>query len=401
MTISINSETAPEDLDGYSARLPEHGDLRQVKTKFQPWHHPRKQYVRIHQWCDAVQKLVKELSLGPGDPFRYLTLPGDELLDVRALHGVCEQANVKLRYLGFNNVKAGSSEQTELSISRSEVRSLAAIDEFSSVVEDRLEAITNTKTTAHERAQGSGPFHAINIDLCDSITFRDVGHPRGSYLGVLEKLLELQLQMTKPWLLFVTTKAEPSLLSDRSKEGFSSAIASNTAVSSEFKAELAKLLSVAAEDLEARLDTAWQKQDAEFLRLYSAGLGKWLLRLLSVAQPPREMVLLSSCYYQVGPNGPDMLSLAFRCSTAPQRIYDRDGVLLAAKEEHEFSEERIAVSMAKRIGECFDLDSKLSTDGKLAEKLVGQAGRLLATARYSEIVYSAWALDALNSRKSR
>lgn len=400
MTNGTNSETAPEDLDGYSARLPEHGDLQQVKTNFRPWHHPRKQYVRIHQWCDAVQKLVKELGLGHGDPFRYLTLPGDELLDVRALHGVCEQAKVKLRYLGFNNVVAGSSAQTELNISRSEVRSLSAIDEFSSVIEDRLEAITNTKTAAHDRARSSGPFHAINIDLCDSITLRDVGHPRGSYLGVLEKLLELQLQMTKPWLLFVTTKAEPSLLSERSREGFASAISSNTAVSTEFKNELAKLLSVAAEQLDSGLDAAWKKQNAEFLRLYSTGLGKWLLRLLSVAQPPREIILLSSCYYQVGPSGPDMLSLAFKCNTAPQKISDRDGVLPAKAVENEFSEERTAVKMAQNLGDCFDLDDKLASDGVLAEKLVGQAGRLLATARYSETEYKMWASQALIRRKT-
>ena len=85
MTPDFHDDAAPEDVDDvYSDEVPEHGLLHQAKAEFQRWHHPRKQYVRINnQWCAAARQLIGDLHLGQGDPFRYLTLPGNELLDVR------------------------------------------------------------------------------------------------------------------------------------------------------------------------------------------------------------------------------------------------------------------------------------------------------------------------------
>jgi hypothetical protein len=399
MNSENDSDVAPEDVgDVYLGQAPDHGDLRQAKTNFQPWHHPRKQYVRIHQWCASVRQLIKDLHLAPGDPFRYLTLPGNEMLDIRALHGVCEPAALKLRYLGFNSVQRGSGDQAELSLSQSEVGRLAGIDPFSIVLEDRLESVSNSLSPAFLRTQQYGPFHAINIDLCDSVAYRDVNDRRGSYLVVLEKLLELQLQTTQPWVLFLTTMAQPSLLSARSREGFMDAINVNTAASAEFKKELARLVSSATDQLDVRLGEAWTGQNPDFLRLFCAGLGKWLLRLLSNVAQPRELSLLSSCYYQVGPDGPDMLSLAFRCNTPPQHLIDQHGVLPKAAPVTPFSETTLAVEMARTLFGSIDLDEKLEADPVLADKLIIQAGRLLATARYREIDYQTWARAELQRR---
>lgn len=387
-----DDEAAPEDLEGvFSDLAPDHGGLLQAKVAFQPWHHPRKQYVRIHQWCSAVQALIKELRLGSGDPFRYLSLPGNELLDVRALQGVCQPAAVKLRYLGFNSVQRGSSDQAELSLSQSEVRALAGIDGFSLVLEERLEAIANDRSHAFSVARQHGPFHAINIDLCDSIAFRDVDDRRGSILGVMARLLELQLQKTTPWLLFLTTMAQPGTISARSRSAFDAAIAANTAASAEFREELAKLVSCTAAELDTRLEQAWKGQDPDFLRLFCAGLGKWLLHLAGGAAPPRELTLLSSCYYQVGPDGPDMLSLAFRCDAQQPPLADAFGILQEAAPQPPFSEVQAALRMARELSGSIDLDRLLIDKPALAAKLIGQAGRLLATARYREDAYEEWA----------
>jgi len=391
MNAGIDDETAPEDLQAYLDQAPDHGIFQQAKTDFQRWHHPRKQYVRIHQWCAGVRQLIRELGLGNGDPFRYLTLPGNELLDVRALQGVCQPLGVQLRYLGFNSVQRGGSDQAELNISRSEVQALAGIDRFSLVLEDRLEAVANDRSPAFGTARQHGPFHAINIDLCDSIAFRDVDDPRGSILGVVAKLLELQLQTAEPWLLFITTMAQPGLISQRSRQGFDAAISANTAASDVFREEMAQLVSGSAEELDARLEQAWAGQDPDFLRLFCAGLGKWLLALLVDAAPPRELVLLSSCYYQVGPDGPDMLSLAFRCNTPRQPVADRHGILPAAQPTKPFSEVEVAIDLARKLSASIDLDQMLAGDQPLAEKLITQAGRLLATARFREDAYQDWA----------
>jgi hypothetical protein len=387
--ISEEEEEADDSLDELNLLEAVHA-VAPTKA-FAAWHHPRKQFVRVQQWCAEVRKLIPQLGLGSGEPFRYLTLPGNELLDVRALHGVCEALNVKLRYLGFNSVGPNTPDQMELALSQSEVRGLSAIDEFSGVIEDRLETVSNDRSPGSLRARQAGPFHAINLDLCDSIAFREIGHSKGSPLEASGKLLQLQLQGSTPWLLFITTKAQPSLVGDFARDGFMRALHSNVEASDEFRARLAELISADFDQLDTELGAAWGSQDTRFLRLFCAGLGKWLLGILAHAAPPRDLTLLSSCYYQSGPDGPDMLSLAFLCGAAVQVVNDPAAILPAAASPSAPSEIECALQLTDGVRMMFDLDARLSSDETLREKLITQAGRLMATARYSETEYEAWA----------
>ncbi len=100
------AEEAGADLvrDSLDERLPPTPEPAAQKP-FQPWHKPRKQFIRLRQWCDEVKALLAELTKARGAApasLSYLTLPGDELLDVRVLHDVCGAQSVRLRYLGFN-----------------------------------------------------------------------------------------------------------------------------------------------------------------------------------------------------------------------------------------------------------------------------------------------------------
>ena len=360
-----------------------------AKTEFQPWHHPRKQYVRIEQWCTEVRKLLPELGLSEGDPFKYLTLPGNELLDVRALNGVCERAKVKLRYLGFNSVGPRTPEAIELALSESEVRSLPSIDEFSRVLQYRLEAVANHRSPAHAETFSAGPFHAINLDLCESIAFREIGHRKGSPLEAAGKLLELQLQSAKPWLLFITTKAQPALVGEFARDGFNRVLGDNARASSEFRDRLVALLSAGVDTIETDLEEAWLSHDVRFLKLFSTGLGKWLLGILAHAAPPRGLSLLSGCYYQSGPDGPDMLSLAFRCDGASQAVEDPSEILPPAPAQHA-AEVSAAIELAVTTDAIFNLDD-LMHDAEVRQRMIDKASRLLATARFSEEAYRSWA----------
>jgi len=397
MTDTPDYDETPEE-DTEFGPAPERDEVSTVKAEFQRWHHPRKQWVRVQQWCSASRRMIKELGLLNGESFRYLTLPGDELLDIRALSDVCAGENVKLRFLGFNSVGPQTPAQIELNISQNEVRSHAAVDRLSRVLEKRLESVTKDDSQEFRAAQDLGPFHAINIDLCDSIAFRDIDDTKGSGLGILAKLLELQLATNKPWLLFITTLAQPDLLSERNQTGFMEAIKANTEVSDEFKAGLASLISTSADGLDARLGEAWKSQDPDFLRLFCTGLGKWLLRVLGPTQPSRGLTLIDSCYYRVGSLGPNMLSLVFRCDTQAQQLVDRDGILpagVASRNEDDFSEVQLAISMANKLSASFDLDERLALDVALANKLIGQAGKLMAAARFDAAAYETWARGEL------
>jgi hypothetical protein len=397
MTDTGPSGTAAEDLNLGAA--PRHIEPAQGKTAFERWHHPRKQFVRIKQWCSQARALIRELRLPKGATFNYLTLPGDEMLDIRALNGVCEREAVLLKYLGFNNVAPGTAGQAELLLSHSEVRDLPGVDRFSTVLEEKLEAIGRTDSLAHHQMRQYGPFHAINIDLCDSLTHHDIDDRRGSSLSVLAELLRTQLTTTTPWLLFLTTLAQPGLVSPRNLQGFQDAISANVEASPDFATELARLVSGNAEELDARLETAWRQQDPDFLRLFCAGLGKWLLAILCGSAPKRSLQLLSSYYYRVGPDGPDMLSLAFRCDTAAQVLVDPAGILPPAEVPDPFSEVQLAIALARELHNTADLDQMIADDGELADKLLKQAMRLMGSARFSTDAYEEWALEELRKHR--
>ena len=51
--------------------------------EFKPWHKPRKQYIRLRQWCAIVRWLIRKVGMQQGDSLRYLGLPGEDLLDIR------------------------------------------------------------------------------------------------------------------------------------------------------------------------------------------------------------------------------------------------------------------------------------------------------------------------------
>ena len=139
----------------YEAPLP-------MAKEFLPWHRPRKQYVRQHQWCTQIKRLIQEHPLSDGT-LKYLGLPGVDLLDIRHFHeDICKPDNVRFRFLGFNtNALSGSDAQIELNVSLDEIRKLSLVDEQSNVIGDSFALLANSKSIACQRAQELGPFDVI------------------------------------------------------------------------------------------------------------------------------------------------------------------------------------------------------------------------------------------------
>ena len=127
------------------------------------------------------------------------------------------------------------------------------------------------------------------------------------------------------------------------------------------------------------------------MKVFCMGLGKWLLGLMANSAPPRELTLLSGYYYRSGAK-PNMLSLAFRCEPGLQTINDPHAILPAPPAMQLLSEVDCALNMTDKLLAMLDLDHHvLFSDAEVQKKLIAQAGRLLATARYSETDYEEWA----------
>ena len=100
-------------VDGIYPEVPRH---EEEKREFSSWHKPRKQWIRKYQWLHEIGILLKGIKFRDDRPLKYLSLPGDDLLDVRVLHELCVRQKLSLRYLGFST-KDPNKQGTQLNIS--------------------------------------------------------------------------------------------------------------------------------------------------------------------------------------------------------------------------------------------------------------------------------------------
>src|SRR5437016_6269396 len=70
----------------------------------QPWHRPRKQFIRKYQWNhEIIEQVVKKRPSSAADQLlRVFGLPSSEYLDLLSMRGLCERRNLQVVYLGFN-----------------------------------------------------------------------------------------------------------------------------------------------------------------------------------------------------------------------------------------------------------------------------------------------------------
>ncbi len=180
-----------DDIDSLAADLfvtSEFAPSRPAPPAFQPWHRPRKQFVRRFQWLEQISRL----GGAAGSPIRYLGLPGTDLFDLRFIHReICEPAQRQMTFLGFNRaLKAGDP---DLNTSLDEVRRLPYVDSRSELLGEDFRLLANTTSIAWKRAVDLGPFDVINLDLCDSVaTDRPAA---GSIYDAMQRLMGFRREM--------------------------------------------------------------------------------------------------------------------------------------------------------------------------------------------------------------
>src|SRR5580704_2512297 len=68
----------------------------------EPWHRPRKQYIRQKQWNEEIGRhIIQRLAIGDS-LIRVLGLPSTEFLDLLSMRPMCEEVRVQVLYLGFD-----------------------------------------------------------------------------------------------------------------------------------------------------------------------------------------------------------------------------------------------------------------------------------------------------------
>lgn len=350
------------------------------KSAFAPWHHPVKQFVRREQWVAQVRRLLAQHN-----PRRlaYLTLPGEDMLDVRMLGELLKSENCQLDCLGFNSAGASNDDVgSQLNI-QSALRQEGLITDKSITLADRIEEIARTSSQAHNVLSQWGTFDVINLDLCGH--FSAQGDP--SAFDAFNRIVEHQRSANRPWLLMLTTRVHPDQL-NATKEHFNSAIQRNLDLNESFAEALSTALDVPAAELRAALPGIWRAADDRLIKLYAVGLGKYLLHLFhSQVQDPAHVELASCLAYRVHAEHPDMLSVVFRIDPQQKQLMPA-GVLAVEIPPIEVARANQIAGKAGRLG---DIDRILGNDAERLEAFTQESENLLRISNYDTTQFRQWA----------
>lgn len=370
------------ELTAYEAPMP-----IAAKGDFLPWHRPRKQYVRHHQWCHEVAKLITDKPPADG-VLKYLGLPGVDLLDLRHFHAaVCEAKGVNLRFLGFNSsAQPQSKAHTELNISLDEVMRLPQVDPLSNVIGDNFARIANPKSIAFAKACELGPYDVINLDLCDGFGAQAPGTLDNSYYDAVNTLLSLQARTKAPWLLLLTTRADRPNINDKVLEALLGKYLANLTECPPFREASRDHFEIETKEALA----AATGTPAGLLPVFLTGLCKWFVALALQHQPPTSVELRSAFGYRVekGAEHEDLISLALKFT--PTFAPARDALGLANPPAAGLDEGAMATKALRRVAKRIDADKKLADDAELYQKMVDATVHLLGLARYDTEAYKVW-----------
>ena len=359
-----------------------------VDRGFKGWHKPRKQWVRNEQWSKETEALISRLRLD-GRPLRYLSLPGEDMLDVRVLADLCRKKDLKLKCLGFNDEARDRASQTEVNVSWNEVSN--NIELSSTLLLDNISVLSNLRSHAFTYVRDIGPFDIINLDLCSSIScVEQPGHHEA-----LKNLCEYQINFSRePWLLFLTSRAEYSQVNMDHLHHYLERLKDNAERFTAFGSRLTEITGLELSTLGANPGLPLESfAGCGFVKLFAAGFGKWLLGLKANAVWKAEM--LDGCWYRVENNQtcdsfPNMLSLAFCFTPVHASMRDASG-LTCTNPEQRIDELSLAMRVLDKTNSFIDLDLELDRNRPLFSQLVTESASLLRSARYRTDDYAGWA----------
>ncbi|QLH49382.1 MAG: hypothetical protein HWD57_05985 [Candidatus Accumulibacter cognatus] len=354
---------------------------------FLPWHRPRKQYVRHHQWCHEIARMISDTPPA-GGVLKYLGLPGVDLLDLRHFHAaVCQDKSVDLRFLGFNSsARPASKANTELNVSLDEVRRLPRVDPLSDVIGDNFARVANQDSIAFRKARELGPYDVINLDLCDGFGAQAPGALDNSYYEAVRSLMALQARTMNPWLLLLTTRADKPNVNDEVLQVLLRKYISNLADCAPFREASRDFFDIETADaLNAAADTP-----TGLLPVFLTGLCKWFVAMALEHQPPTTVELRSVFGYRVDTSAQheDLISLALKFT--PTFVPAGDPMGLANHPVAAPDEGTLATRALKRVAKRIDADKKLAEDGELHQRMIDATAHLLGLARYDVAAYKVW-----------
>ncbi|MBC6402619.1 MAG: hypothetical protein GDA35_03170 [Hyphomonadaceae bacterium] len=356
---------------------------------FEPWHKPRKQYVRKHQWQHYAKERIQELKKAKhfeGEvPLKYFTLPGPDLLDVRLMIKLCRRFNVRLHYTGFcydqskqqdrlrQNISQFRNDHGNVVVSESNVRNLS------------FQNLGKPKSPENTALIRGGPYQLVNIDACKSIASGDV-KSAARLIDGLKAIFEYQInKCSEPWILLITSHIQQGNVEEKSLDSLFTSVKTNHDACDSFKKALESKFEGAGnlDDFYCRVRA---EHSAEFLNFATLGISKWLVHLGESAKA-RVKTLDGFCYSTFGhkPLVANMVSICYLIEKLPASVVDRSG-LTEEKTQNpppKFPYENDHMEALEKSYSMTNLDDYLKSNKCTYEELVEENIKLLTEAGYS------------------
>lgn len=356
--------------------------------EFQPWHKPRKQYVRCRQWWFHIDRLLKRYAeYGAIETIKYFGLPGSDLLDVsyfsRQLHQ--DFAGKKLFIHGFIDSAQGK-EKADLRLSelldRDNVHSASKVENFN------FHALSDSRALALEKIQNAGAYHLINLDFCDGVFNRKT-------INSMMTLLTYQLNTmaSTPWLFFLTTRAD--------KEGIAADLLEDLdrIFRESLKGDMAFLAAI-EEHKQNIYNLIAGKQSLRDEEITHADLSEilqacfifWAINLMHTHEARMEVTSTMKYKIYEGNNFPDMFSYVIRVQ---RNVVKQDSLGLGQvvgikgvpfNEETKKKDKALA---AKKLFESLNVDDYLTSNPELMRRYTDEMKALLEEAGWNTENYEA------------
>ena len=377
---------APEDIssDALEEQVPKHEKPR--TKKFQGWHLPRKTWIRINQWGSEITNFIANYpGIGQDNQFKYLTLPGTDLLDVRYLSSLMPD-ELQIKFLGFCSDLEEPNEN-ELNLSLSEVMKLPNVHKESKVIPDKFEQVVDVDSKAYHSLKDYAGFDAINIDLCNALL------PSGkrqipSQCDGIKRILDVQMKFRKkPWLFFLTTRAGPNEVNNEDMQKLWKIIQDNANEHTPFKDGVVSITGANPKDIDKLSDLK-----DHFSLLFGVGISKWLVKLMVSGTPPCIVTISRGHCYRIKSKSPNMLSLCFLMIPIATPRVDPAGIVNEQIQDDTTNDDYITsvLEVIEKFKNLGDIDIMMRNNKTLFDEMVQSTISLLEQARYDTTNYRKW-----------
>lgn len=372
-------------MDGLFDDILEQPAGRPKKDVFFPWHKPRKQYVRTKQWIRIIERHFD--SVVTNNEIKYLSLPGDDLLDVKELHDkICLPKDVNLNFLGFNDFNNDvDSRKEDANLTLTEVRAMPKISPASEVINYNIMNVGKYNSIPYKHVKAQGSFDVINLDFCDSVVGLSPNKFVDDHYKLLTQLCRMQSTRDEPWLLFITTRIGSEYIDPEALNILINCFNKNC------QDEI--FLDVMIDNFGYDLEVSQEEllSDGErFSNIVLISLLKWMQAYCLTLNPNFVVKLEDVLEYTVNhaSNAPDMISIALKFTPKPNINIDPHG--LAVNIHAPLNEVEIACRFPPVVTRKRNCDIELERDGVLKQQMISETEALLKKSRYDVTNFSNW-----------